>query len=1180
MSVREPKWEVIGELVAVDDWAGLVRFSIAMGLDQEALQAAVAAAERTSPGELGQQSWLLEQLKRFQQHATDPREQVDEPYEGEWTEAELATLNIMRLFPLAVLCEFAAQFPPAQQDEAFALGRQAAQVCVMLAAQSDDAGLRATLTVIIARSFQEQNQLEAARKAYDEALGIRRELAEQRPDVYRPNVALTLNNLGNVLRNLNQLEAARQAYEEALGIRRELAEQRPDVYRPNVALTLNNLGNVLSDLNQLEAARQAYDEALGIRRELAEQRPDVYRPDVAMALNNLGNVLSDLNQLESARQAYDEALEIYRELAEQRPDVYRPDVAMTLNNLGTVLSDLNQLEAAQKAYEEALEDYRELIRERPDVYRPYVAGTLNNLGTVLRNLNQLEAARQAYEEALGIRRELAEQRPDVYRPYVAGTLNNLGTVLSHLNQLEAARKAYNKALEIYRELAEQRPDVYRPDVAMTLNNLGTVLSDLNQLEAARQAYEEALGIRRELAEQRPDVYRPDVAMTLNNLGNVLSDLNQLEAARQAYDQAARLYQQDAERQPTAQLNERMTVYRSLGQTLLRDFKRTQQVSDLHESHGWLREARQAGEMFRGMFQDYRQRRRIQGTLLGTYETLIRTCHELWKQDHSNNAPLQEAVEVAEAGRARTLMELLADETLESAKTPPELLDELRTLRRDLRQTLEMLHEAELQTAPAPGQRTADVPAPQSRTERPLAEHATERRMRSPALLRELSQLAGNPQERVESLQNKFASLDEEYQDCLRRIQEHDPEFDPDQPVPPVSAEQAQEIIPNRETALVQFTLTEQAGLALILTQERIIPVELPECTSDSVFQLALEWFQGYYTGRLSREAWNAHLESALATLSAWVLHPLLAHIPEGVSTLILSPNRALHIFPLHACPLGESDQRLCDLYEVHFTPSLSILHRCVQRERQRTSELLSIDIPSDLLFRDPELYRVEQQFAPRVNRILHGASVKQDVLAQSPESHVWHYPGHCSFNIETPLQSALLFGEADESERWLTLRDVFVGLHLPQTRLAVLSACESGMLRPDTLDEYVGFPTAFLYAGATCVINSLWKVGDLPTCLLIDRFYQNWKGGLSIGTALRQAQNWLRGKPDHKGEALTNGAALADYVLDSDFLVRIKDTTIQKRCRGTVQAIAQAHPDGSSVSGCGYLGFSCFGSGG
>ncbi len=160
---------------------------------------------------------------------------------------------------------------------------------------------------------------------------------------------MTLNNLGNVLRDERQFPAARKAYEEAAGIYRELAEVEPHIYRPYVATTLNNLGSVLREERQFPAARKACEEAGGIYRDLAEVEPHIYRPDVAMSLNNLGTVLSEERQFPAARKAFEEALEIRRELAAEEPPIYGPDVGMTLNNLGNVLEEMGLAQDAGKA---------------------------------------------------------------------------------------------------------------------------------------------------------------------------------------------------------------------------------------------------------------------------------------------------------------------------------------------------------------------------------------------------------------------------------------------------------------------------------------------------------------------------------------------------------------------------------------------------------------------------------------------------------------------------------------------------------------------------------------------------------------------------------------------------------------------------------------------------------------
>ena len=58
------------------------------------------------------------------------------------------------------------------------------------------------------------------------------------------------------------LHEAALAVQEAVDIRRFLAEQRPDAFRPDFAMSLNNLGNRLSDLGRYEKAHEATQEAV------------------------------------------------------------------------------------------------------------------------------------------------------------------------------------------------------------------------------------------------------------------------------------------------------------------------------------------------------------------------------------------------------------------------------------------------------------------------------------------------------------------------------------------------------------------------------------------------------------------------------------------------------------------------------------------------------------------------------------------------------------------------------------------------------------------------------------------------------------------------------------------------------------------------------------------------------
>ena len=387
--------------------------------------------------------------------------------------------------------------------------------------------------------LQSLNDFEKARRHYEEALQI----AIQNPELYKPDVAASLNNLGVLLRDTNDLKQAKDHYEEALQILRELAKQDPEEYLPNAATTLNNLGVLLSNTNDLMQAKDYYEEALWIRRELAKKNPEAYLPDVAASLNNLGNLLRDTNDFKQAQDYYEVALQIRRELARKNPEEYKPDVAASLNNLGVLLCDTNDLKQAQDYYEEALQIRRELAKKNPEAYLPDVAASLNNLGSLLSDTNDLKQAQDYYEEALQIRRELAQQNPEAYLPDVAASLNNLGNLLSDINDLKKAQDYYEEALQIRRELAQKNPEAYKPDVAASLNNLTPLYLGLGKKEDAEKAYQEAHDIYQKLASRHPRAYEIDYAMILvmgfDLLGKPKEDLEEAKAILGKYPENPR-----------------------------------------------------------------------------------------------------------------------------------------------------------------------------------------------------------------------------------------------------------------------------------------------------------------------------------------------------------------------------------------------------------------------------------------------------------------------------------------------------------------------------------------------------------------------------------------------------------------------------------------------------------------
>ena len=85
-------------------------------------------------------------------------------------------------------------------------------------------------------------------------------------------------------------------------------------------------------------------------------------------------------------------------------------------------------------------------------------------------------------------------------------------------------------------------------------------------------------------------------------------------------------------------------------------------------------------------------------------------------------------------------------------------------------------------------------------------------------------------------------------------------------------------------------------------------------------------------------------------------------------------------------------------------------------------------------------------------------------------------------------------------------------LDLSNTKLVVLSACETARGKVDPIDGVYGLQRAFKMAGVQTIIMSLWKVGDESTAMLMTRFYTYLTSGIEKHQALWNAMMDVREK--------------------------------------------------------------------
>ncbi|MBW4502820.1 MAG: CHAT domain-containing protein [Scytonema hyalinum WJT4-NPBG1] len=344
---------------------------------------------------------------------------------------------------------------------------------------------------------------------------------------------------------------------------------------------------------------------------------------------------------------------------------------------------------------------------------------------------------------------------------------------------------------------------------------------------------------------------------------------------------------------------------------------------------------------------------------------------------------------------------------------------------------------------------------------------------------------------------------------------------------------------DEHTAVIEWYSTSTSLETFIITHKTV--QRLKSSTLDDKLQAFVDWvnkyLQAYYKNKTE---WIHSLKSRLACLSKILqIEDILKLIPKTCSRLVLIPHRYLHLFPLHALPLTNSEL-LCEKFSngVSYAPSCQILQQVQQRKRPDFQNLFAIQNPTgDLNYTDLEV-QVIQSYFNTANILKKSAATLTAVNNSDFNSyHCAHFSCHGYFNLTNPSKSALILADAliadtpteSDSERYLNFRegkthdlakcltlDKIFSLKLEKCRLVTLSACETGLIDfNNTSDEYIGLPSGFLLAGSPSVVSSLWKVDDLSTSFLMIKFYENLikldnLEAENIAMSLNQAQQWLR----------------------------------------------------------------------
>lgn len=133
------------------------------------------------------------------------------------------------------------------------------------------------------------------------------------------------------------------------------------------------------------------------------------------------------------------------------------------------------------------------------------------------------------------------------------------------------------------------------------------------------------------------------------------------------------------------------------------------------------------------------------------------------------------------------------------------------------------------------------------------------------------------------------------------------------------------------------------------------------------------------------------------------------------------------------------------------------------------------------------------------------------ITARLDQTELFHFCGH---GISNSDDGALLLAPTDAGEEGALLTAASLsGQKLERCRLAVLSACSSGVGESRGPVNPGSLVNGFLRAGVRNVVASRWRVDSRSTSALMRQFYGRLRATGEVGAALQYAARQIRGSP-------------------------------------------------------------------
>jgi CHAT domain-containing protein/Tfp pilus assembly protein PilF len=933
-----------------------------------------------------------------------------------------------------------------------------------------------------------QDRLDEAEQIYrqdgpDRALPLFEQLVTELQtggDIARQGIAVGF--VGEIHWRLGNYTQAGEWLDRALVLKRQADD------RLQQGKTLNVLGLLNWDLGNYDQAKAYFKQGTDIAEDVGDKRL------AGAILNNLSLVHDELGDYHVSLQQYTRVLELYNGVDFPRGE------GDTLGNIGGVHLILGHFEVALGYYKKAL-----VISEQLES-KPSMSQDHGNLALCYLGLGNADTAMEHFELAISLSAETGMRQDEAF------WLRGKGNALIRKGLYNKGLESHRAALAIYQQLDG------KTELIEALHNMGELNLLLGDARSAGDYFQQAIKLAREIGLSR------GITISLIAMG-------ELQERQGLFEEAAALYRQAVQR---AKETGEMSNW-SLGLLHLARTHQAQKRFDeaVDETGRALEIAREIGavglqaQAFYIQAEGHRLRGHNEESLAGFAQTLD-TLNKApgsdlkWRALYGQGLAYAEtdnkAAAITSLKSAITLIEGVRNRLREERYRAGYVQDKYQVYvdlvrlqlatgqQEDAFSTAERLRSKSyldlIESEIIPETSVAD-----QRTEFALRERIRQLRK---ALVEETNlALPEQRQVAIGVFSRELLAAEQEYQALLDDRRQKDPARQMGHTVP-TYADVRQKLL--ADEALVEYVVGSDEIMFFVLTRESLF-AETSSLRREDL-QNKVELLRNLIR-RQDSDRWKKPALSLTKTL----LSPIMASGQlDGVRHLYLVPHGILNYLPFALLPgVGqEKSSLMVEEFTLAYLPTAAALLRESRALKGNVSMLAVAPQRSHLRHAQAEARAVNALYQPD-SRVLLGKSATESTFKSiAADYRLLHLATHGYFNKLNPLLSGLELEPDETNDGQLELHEI-LGMQL-DADLVTLSACQTGLgsgyfAAVPAGDDFVGLTRAFLYAGSTSVLATLWEVDDRSTVDLMKSFYTHLEeSGVrnDKAVALAYAQRSLR----------------------------------------------------------------------